>query len=172
MMTDPKSIKELIDDLVPPAEVDSATDPLAVRRKAMDYLARREYAAGELSTKLGRAGFDPGLAAATVDALSAEGLQSDERFLEAYLHTRVRQGKGPLRIRAELSERGIAAGAVEAALAGCDEDWSALACAVRARKFGDRPPVEFMEKARQVRFLHYRGFETEQVRAALGEERD
>ncbi len=171
-MSKRESIKHLIDDLVPPDGVDPAIDPRAVRKKAMDYLARREYAAGELRDKLGRAGFDAGLAAQVVGELAAEGLQCDTRFLEAFLHSRVRQGKGPVRIRAELCERGIAAAAAEGALASSGCDWYAHAREVRVRKFGTALPVEFVEKARQMRFLQYRGFAPDQIRAALGEGQD
>ena len=171
-MPEPKSIKQLIDDLVPLDGADPAIDPLAVRKKAMDYLARREYAAGELRDKLIRAGFDAGLAASAVVELAAEGLQSDGRFLEVYLHSRVRQGKGPVRIRAELCERGIAAAAAEAALASSGYDWQEHAREVRTRKFGAALPVEFVEKARQMRFLQYRGFSPGHIRAALGEGQD
>ena len=34
--------------------------------------------------------------------------------------------------------------------------------------FGDEPPAEWKERARQARFLQYRGFSADQVRAALG----
>ncbi len=48
-----------------------------------------------------------------------------------------------------------------------DQDWSALALEVRRKKFGEIEPVDLKDKARQMRFLQYRGFESDQVRAAL-----
>ena len=39
----------------------------------------------------------------------------------------------------------------------------------RERKFGAELPRDFKEKARQMRFLQYRGFEQDQITAAVGE---
>lgn len=171
-MTERYSINELINRLVPPGASGPHADPAAARRKAMDYLARREHAAGELADKLVRAGFLPELAAATVEQLTIDGLQSDARFVEAFVHGRIGQGKGPLRIRAELAERGIPAAVAEEAIEASGADWFALARDVRERKFGRRLPREFTEKARQMRFLKYRGFDAEQVQAALAQPDD
>jgi regulatory protein len=168
-MAERYSINELISRLVPDDGPGREADPAAARKKAMDYLARREHAAGELTDKLVRAGFTPELAAATVEQLTIDGLQSDARFVEAFVHSRIAQGKGPVRIRAELGEHGIAAAVADEALAAAGEDWLALARAVRVRKFGRRLPREFIEKARQMRFLKYRGFEAGQVQAALAD---
>jgi regulatory protein len=35
------------------------------------------------------------------------------------------------------------------------------------KKFGRSRPAEFRDKARQMRFLQYRGFEPDQIRAAV-----
>jgi len=40
--------------------------------------------------------------------------------------------------------------------------------AVRRKRFGAAPPSDFRERARQARFLEYRGFDGDQIRAALG----
>ncbi len=72
-----------------------------------------------------------------------------------------------MRIRGELAQRGIDGASVSAALAEADCDWTALAAEVRAKRFGTEAPGDFKERARQAKFLQYRGFETEQIRAAL-----
>jgi len=163
----PPPINDLLNDLVQPDEVDRFSDPVAARKKAMDYLARREHSREELEQKLAKAGFDAGIAAEAVDRLAAADLQSDERFAEAFVHARVRRGKGPVRIRSELNERGVAGSIAGEALAAADTDWRALAIDARRRKFGDATPKDFADKARQMRFLQYRGFETEQIQAAV-----
>jgi len=143
--------------------------PVDARRKAMDYLARREHTAGELVDKLTRAGFDSDLARESVQQLTDEGLQSDARFAEAFIASRFRQGKGPLRIRADLSGKQVPERLFDAALTEFDGDWRALACEVREKKFGRERPSDFKEKARQMRFLQYRGFDSEQIVAACGD---
>ena len=78
------------------------------------------------------------------------------------------RGHGPARIRAELRERGVAAEEIEAGLDAAAEDWAAIAREARRRRFGLSPPGDYRERARQSRFLQYRGFSADQIRAALG----
>ena len=73
-----------------------------------------------------------------------------------------------MRIRVELRERGVADGDIEEGLAAAAEDWARIARETRRKRFGLSPPGDYRERARQARFLQYRGFSAEQVRAALG----
>lgn len=132
----------------------------------MDLLSRREHSLAELRTKLLARGFEADEVESAVGALAGEGLADDSRFLEAFVASRIRKGQGPIRIRAELAERGVAADSAATYLADA-HDWRALAREVRARRFGATAPREFRERARQARFLEYRGFTSDQVRAAL-----
>ena len=136
-------------------------------KKAMDYLARREHAHRELARKLETAGFDADVADDAIQQLADEGLQSDRRFVESFIQSRINQGKGPVRIYADLGERGIAAGLADEILGEIDQDWRELAREIRLKKFGAERPVDFKEKARQMRFLQYRGFEPDQIQAAV-----
>ncbi len=133
----------------------------------MDLLARREHGRAELEQKLVAAGFDAEVAVDALQRLADEGLQSDRRFVEAFMQSRINQGKGPLRIHADLGQRGIAAGLIDEVLEEAGEDWIALARDARLKKFGRSQPAGFKEKARQMRFLQYRGFEPDQIQAAV-----
>jgi len=166
-MPDAKSIHELNTDLFQTEEADRYGDPKEARKKAMDYLARREYGHQELVRKLATAGFDAEIAATTVGALREENLQSDPRFSESFVQSRMSQGKGPVRIRQELKERGVRAEVVDDALSKVAVDWFALAAEIRMKKFGSDVPGDFKEKARQMRFLQYRGFEQEHIQSAV-----
>jgi regulatory protein len=146
---------------------DRLSDPIEARKKAMDYLARREHARGELLVKLTRFGFEPETAEDAVAQLIDDGLQSDERFVEAFIRSRINQGKGPARIRADLREKGVSGGLVDLGLEEADEDWYALARNVRLKKFGAATPLNFKEKARQMRFLQSRGFEQDHIQSAV-----
>ena len=146
---------------------DRFADPIEARKKAMDYLARREHGRGELLDKLTRFGFDPDVADEAVSRLVDDGLQSDSRFAEAFVRSRITQGKGPVKIRSDLRARGLAPAAIDIALEEADEDWYALAVDVRLKKFGPDAPSEFRDKAKQMRFLQSRGFEPDQVQAAV-----
>jgi len=143
------------------------SNPVEARKKAMDYLARREHARGELERKLETAGFEASVAADAVRRLAEEGLQSDRRFVQSFSQSRIGQGKGPVRIHSELGERGIPAGLIDEILAESSEDWHSLAREVRVKKFGRALPADFKDKARQMRFLQYRGFEPDQIQHAV-----
>ena len=46
-------------------------------------------------------------------------------------------------------------------------DFVSLARAARTRKFGPELPKDWKERSRQARFLQYRGFSTDHIRAVL-----
>ena len=138
----------------------------------MDYLARREHARGELHDKLTSFGFDPDVSGDAIAQLTNDGLQSDQRFVEAFIRSRINQGKGPVKIRTDLRERGVGAALIDEGLIEAGQDWYGLAREVRLKKFGAGRPGDFKEKARQMRFLQSRGFEQDHIQAAVsaGEE--
>jgi regulatory protein len=148
----------------PAAEADERT----VRTAALALLAGRDFGRVELTRRLERRGFPADTAAAVVEGLVAERLLSESRFVEQFLRQHAGRGHGPQRIRAELRERGVTAADVDAALEAAGEDWAAIAREVRRKRFGVSPPGDYRERARQARFLQYRGFSAEQIRAALG----
>ena len=52
----------------------------------------------------------------------------------------------------------------------CDpgaREWIVRAQVARSKRFGEIPPLEFADRARQARFLAGRGFNRSQVNAAL-----
>jgi regulatory protein len=146
------------------AEADERT----VRTAALALLAGRDFGRAELARRLARRGYPADVVATVVEALVAERLLSESRFVEQFIRQHAGRGHGPARIRAELRERGAEQAEVEAGLEAAGEDWIALARDARRRRFGVSPPGDYAERARQARFLQYRGFTAEQIRAALG----
>ncbi len=139
--------------------------PLAIK-----LLARREHAARELERKLRDKGFDAAAVQGCIARLQRERLQSDERFTEVYVSSRTGRGYGPLRIRAELAERGVDDEIVQRHLDASAEQWRRLADEARRKRFGARLPQDYQERARQARFLQYRGFSGEQLRGLFKDE--
>lgn len=135
----------------------------SLRVSAMNLLARREHSAEELRQKLKRYSDDESLIEQVVARLEADNLQSDERYVEAFVAMRKRQGKGPLRVQQELKQKGVAGELIAAYLDTSDSLWWDLAEEVRQRRFGSEQPADLKGKARQVRFLQYRGFTSEQI---------
>ena len=142
-------------------------DLAACERQAVSLLARREHSRLELERKLASRAFPKGMIAETLDRLEQNGLLDGQRFMESFIESRAARGLGPVRIHAELAQRGIAANDAVAALKAAGQDWRAIARRVRAKRFGAERPVELKERARQARFLQYRGFDASQVDAAL-----
>ena len=135
----------------------------AVRKSAMDSLARREHGEQELAAKLTGKGYDATLVADALAGLVADNLLSDARFTEAFIHSRYQRGAGPQKIRAELRARGIDEGLIEEHIQCYDDQWEALVNTVRERKYGTDVPADFSERSRQMRFLQQRGFTAEQI---------
>lgn len=136
---------------------------VAVRRTAMDLLARREHGRVELARKLRKRGATTELIDSALDRLEADGLLDESRYLQCYVGSRARAGYGPLRIREELGQRGLPRDAVESALAEAGVDWAAQLREVWRRKFAAQLPVDVKTRAQQGRFLTYRGYPVELV---------
>ena len=162
-----QQLHEEISDLLSAEGEDRFSSPNEARKKAMDFLSRREYGQIELIRKLADKGYDRNIVEQAVAKLSAEGLQCDRRFAEAFVQSRINQGKGPVRIRLDLGQKGLRDGIIEAAIEEAAADWIEMARDVRRRKFGSDVPADFKAKARQMRFLQYRGFEQDHVQAAF-----
>ena len=129
-------------------------------------LAMREHSARELRAKLERS-FEPPVVEAALEELRRQGLQSDQRFTEQYVHSRRNKGYGPLRIRAELRERGIDEATIDLRLEACEGDWRELMLRVARRRFGSDPPKDRREMGRRGRFLTSRGFPSHLVNGYL-----
>lgn len=142
-----------------------ALDAAGARAKALALLARREHAAAELSAKLRRAGCPAELLPPLLESLQAEGLLSEQRYVDSKTRSLIGRGKGPLAIRAALS-RDLPASSE------APPDWIAQARKVLTKRFGNEPPTDRTETARRARFLAARGYTAEQVRAALAFDED
>ncbi len=137
------------------------------RHKAMDLLARREHTRKELVHKLTIRDFPEDVIETVVDRLSEQNLQSDDRFTEAFVNMRRKKGQGPIRILNDLQERGVSSILQEDHVDLRDEIWGEMITQVRLKKFGNTLPKEFTERAKQARFLQYRGYTSDQIRHEL-----
>jgi regulatory protein len=129
----------------------------------MDLLARREHGRVELTRKLRQRGATPELIEPALDKLVEEGLLSEARYLESFVSYRARSGYGPLRIREELTQRGLQRAEIEQALRDCGFNWQEKMHETWERKFGGHLPADARERAQQGRFLSYRGYALDMI---------
>jgi regulatory protein len=150
---------------------EEARNPQRVRASAVGLLARRDFASGELRRKLTSQGYAEEAVAEAVAELLGGGILNDARYAENYVSYHADRGEGPLRIEAELKALDVPAELIQAAL-DAGPDWKARAREVRIRRFGLEVPETWPQKAKQGRFLQYRGFSSDHIRAALGPDFD
>ncbi len=141
----------------------------AAYEAAVRLLAVREHSRKELVRKLARR-HDSEAVAQALDRLADEGLLSDARFAEEYVRSRMEKGFGPLRIRAELRERGVDEPLIEAVLEPSGAHWRQRLVELARRKFGDQPPADRRDLGRRARFLAGRGFPDHLIRELLLDE--
>ncbi len=134
---------------------------------AIRYLSRREHSAFELRQKLIKIGFSEEEIEATLAKLIELDLQSDARFTESFIRYRQGQGRGPVRIKQELLERGIHEELIRSQLNEHDESWFDIAKRVFEKKFKGKPFQDFKEKAKAMRFLQYSGFTYDHIRRVI-----
>lgn len=137
------------------------------RARAQCLLARREHSRLELQQKLVQKGFDADLSKKIIADLAEEGLQSDDRFVESYIRMRTNSGFGPIRIRYELKNKGIADEKIHQSVTLADKHWFDNAGKVLSKKFDYIDHDDIAMKSKQVRFLQYRGFTQDQIKSAL-----
>jgi regulatory protein len=143
-----------------------------LRRAGLTYLARREHSTWELTHKLRAKGFTASEIDQGIAALTAEGLLSDTRYIENYIHARHQKGYGPLKIEAELLARGIPKELIEHQLKIADNAWFALAKKSWHKRFKGILPCDYKLRAQQMRFLHSRGFTSEQIENIFSSDHD
>ncbi|WP_372965570.1 regulatory protein RecX [Marinobacter sp.] len=137
------------------------------RSVALRLLARREHSRYELSLKLRQRKIGKNVIDLVLDDYEKEGWLNDARFADIYARQRMDVGYGPLRIMAELQQRGVHQ-SPECLAEMSDADWCRLAAQLRDKRFGlDSVSNDLQEKLRQARFLARRGFSSAQVEKAL-----
>lgn len=145
--------------------------------QALRRLAQREYGEEELRRKLLASSDNNQDVETVIGQMKQAGHLSDERFIEAYIQSRVRRGFGPIRICMELKEKGIRQEALEEVLVIWQSSWLSIAKRAIEKKYGermrhlkqnpdaDKKPLMLAQK----RFLLYRGFEPSTIQQIFKE---
>ena len=149
--------------------------PLSLQARALGWLAQREQSRSELRRKLLRAALQTqdteaepaddiaGQIERLLDALQAQGLLSEERFVESRVRVRA-PGLGTRRIQMELARHGLKLPAQP--LQQLRDSELQRATQLWQRRFG-ASAQDARERARQMRVLASRGFSGEVIRRVL-----
>ncbi|WP_294033227.1 regulatory protein RecX [uncultured Moraxella sp.] len=174
----------VISDKLAAALADVTIEPLAITDRATNYmrwlafyyLSHRELSRHELRQKLLAKDCNPTAVDALIEEFADKGYQSDERCAYMLIRENIRKGRGKQHIRQAFKDARITlAESLDTLIAqadlasltdgtvladtGDEVDWLRLAVEARTRKYGNSIPTTPKEKARQLRFLQYRGFE-------------
>ncbi|MGR2922280.1 regulatory protein RecX [Acinetobacter sp. 1125_18A] len=152
------------------AEQDLAPKPQGLtgtrlRSYAFAVLTRKEYSKADLIEKLMTYAQSREEVLILVDELSANNYQSDQRVAEMTVRSQVRRGKGPNRIKLALRAKQLDKALVQEDIA--EIDWYEQAYQLKVKKYGTEVSKDPKIKAKQIRFLQYRGFEMDAIMKAI-----
>ena len=136
-----------------------------LRSYAFALLTRRDYSQAELITKLNQSAVNPEEVVKLVEELAQQNYQSDQRVAELTLASQLRKGKGLQRIKQALKAKQLDTGLITEELQ--DVDWLNQAYQLKLKKFGQEVATDPKIKARQIRFLQYRGFDMGVIMKAI-----
>jgi len=146
---------------------------LSCLEKAVDLLSRRSHSRSELATKLRRRGYELAAIEVTLSKLVDLSYLDDAKFASAKARDAAKiKRHGPLRIRQDLRQRGVASNLIDQAIAEAYEETPALEV---AKKSAERQMnrLKKLDKAvarrRMAGMLQRRGFDGETVRRVVGD---
>lgn len=145
----------------------SDNDVKIINHSITRLLARREHSQQELLTKLSLKGLDSRLVKQQIALFVEKDIQSDQRFVEAFIRNRVLKGQGRKRIQMELQQHNIDEAIILTSFENCETDFAETAIQAYKKKYGQKPIEDWQDKQKRMRFLQYRGFNHEQIRIAL-----
>jgi regulatory protein len=134
---------------------------------ALRYLARRDYSRRELYQRLIRKGMQSTIVNQVLDDLHSKGYQSDERFAEVYIRSRINAGDGPFKIKISLRAKGICDSLALAVIDNLNVDWFDRAQALKRKRFGEVETKDLDETAKQMRYLKNKGFYQDHINAVV-----
>jgi regulatory protein len=162
----------LVDDALR-AALERAADAEAALRTALRSIGRRSFARGDLGRRLVRKGHPAAAVDAALEKCAEMGLLDDAAFARHFVETRAQRGRGPVRLRRDLTAMGVARDVVDAALAGAAGDGEAQAASALAlaqRRIGQLQGLPALtQKRRLAAYLARRGFGGEAARKAIGQ---
>ncbi|PAV07095.1 hypothetical protein CBG25_05240 [Arsenophonus sp. ENCA] len=98
-----------------------------------------------------------------VRRLSDNHYLNDTQLINILIDKHIKKLHGPTRIKQEIRQKGFPQELIEQKIEASGIDWYSMAKEARIKKFSDTPPTEQKEKAKQIRYLQYKGFSMDMI---------
>jgi len=136
------------------------------------YLSIREHSKLELQNKLTQKGHDSNDISDCIDEFSSKDIQSDIRFTEEFIRSKLKKNKGPRLISSELVSRGITDSIINKKISEISyQEWCTVAFLALKKKLNGSS-VSIEDKDKIYSFLISRGFEHKMIKYAIDEQKD
>ena len=136
------------------------------------YLSIREHSKLELQNKLSQKGHNLSDIRDCIDEFSSKDVQSDIRFTEEFIRSKLKKNKGPRLISSELVTRGITDSIINKKISEISyQEWCKAAFLALNKKLNGSS-VSIENKDRIYSFLISRGFDHKMIKYAIDERKD
>ena len=136
------------------------------------YLSIREHSKLELQNKLSQKGYDLDNIRDCIDEFSSKDIQSDIRFTEEFIRSKLKKNKGPRLISSELVSRGITDSIINKKISEISyQEWCTVAFLALKKKLNGSS-ISIEDKDKIYSFLISRGFEHKMIKYAIDEQKD
>ena len=136
------------------------------------YLSIREHSKLELQNKLSQKGHDLDNIRDCIDEFSSKDIQSDIRFTEEFIRSKLKKNKGPRLISSELVSRGITDSIINKKISEISyQEWCTVAFLALKKKLNGSS-VSIEDKDKIYSFLISRGFEHKMIKYVIDEQKD
>lgn len=138
-----------------------------VLASGLRILAIREHSVLEISNKLLDRFEEADIVYAVVEELQNLKYVSDDRFAESFVRARTNKGYGPIKIKAELKNKGVSAVLIQEHLNENSGVWVDSALKQYQKKYKDTPIENYKTWTKRARFLQGRGFTMEHIHCVV-----
>lgn len=136
------------------------------------YLSIREHSKLELQNKLTQKGHDSNDIRDCIDEFSSKDIQSDTRFTEEFIRSKLKKNKGPRLVSSELTARGISDSLINKKISEISyQEWCNAALKALVKKLHGAS-VSIDNKDKIYSFLISRGFDHKMIKYALDEQKN
>ena len=136
------------------------------------YLSIREHSKLELHNKLTQKGHDSIDIRDCIDEFSSKDIQSDTRFTEEFIRSKLKKNKGPRLVSSELATRGISDNLINKKISEISyQEWCNAALKALVKKLHGAS-VSIDNKDKIYSFLISRGFDHKMIKYALDEQKN